>query len=98
MLLVVLSIGAGWSAISSLSYRMDRMSAVNRLMDDISKMRLDRSAYLQSEGDAQAAKVLQDKIVEVGQHLVELQGFLPMPRMHGGLPRWRNTWPPTSGY
>jgi len=55
LLLVVLSIGAGWSAISSLSYRMDRMSAVNRLMDDISKMRLDRSAYLQSEGDAQAA-------------------------------------------
>ncbi|QEQ88887.1 HAMP domain-containing protein [Pseudomonas putida] len=75
LLLVILSIGAGWSAISSLSYRMDRMSAVNRLMDDISKMRLDRSAYLQSEGDAQAAKVLQDKIVEVGQHLVELQGF-----------------------
>ncbi|MFV3402393.1 methyl-accepting chemotaxis protein [Pseudomonas sp. NY15463] len=75
LLMGVLSFAAGWNAIHNLAYRMDRMSVVNRLMEDFSKLRLERAAYVQSEGDQQAARALQEKIVAIGQTLDALKGF-----------------------
>ncbi len=74
-LMSVLIFGAGWHAIDSLSYRMDRMSAVNRLMDDFSKLRQERSAFVESEGGGQAANDLKEKIRQVAGNLDALRDF-----------------------
>ncbi|WP_283811629.1 methyl-accepting chemotaxis protein [Pseudomonas bharatica] len=66
-LMSVLIFCAGRHAIDSLSYRMDRMSAVNRLMDDFSKLRQERSAFVESEGGGQAANELKEKIRQVAR-------------------------------
>lgn len=75
LLMSLLIFGAGWSSISGLSYRMDRMSAVNELMNELATMRLARADYLQSEGDQEKAKALAVKMEATGQTLNELNGF-----------------------
>ena len=75
LLMSLLIFWAGWSAIDNLSYRMDRMSAVNRLMQDLSEMRLARAAYLQSGGDEKSASELKQKIASIEQNLAGLRNF-----------------------
>ncbi|MCQ9425768.1 methyl-accepting chemotaxis protein [Pseudomonas sp. LJDD11] len=75
LLMSVLIFCAGWSSISALSGRMDRMSAVNTLMDDLATMRLARSDYLQSEGNAEKAGTLEKRISATGQTLNALAGL-----------------------
>jgi methyl-accepting chemotaxis protein len=75
LLMSVLMFWAGWSAIDSLSYRMDRMSAVNRLVDDFSRLRHALTVYVQGEGEPKAERALKDKVVEVRETLAGLSGY-----------------------
>jgi len=67
---------AGWSGISSLSSRMDRSSAVNHLLQDVYSLRLARSAYVASNGDAALGEALQAALSEVSVHRKELLSTL----------------------
>ncbi len=81
-LLLVMSLlifWSGWSSISGLSYRMDRMGAVNKLMDDMGDMRLARGDYLQSQGNVDNAKALDAKIETTAQTLAGLKAFFTTP-------------------
>ena len=75
LIMSVLMFSAGWYALSNLSYRMDRMSAVNQLMQHLSDMRLARAAYLQSNGEEKAAAELKQQIVTIEQNLADLRGY-----------------------
>ncbi|MGE8504921.1 MAG: methyl-accepting chemotaxis protein [Pseudomonas sp.] len=75
LLMSLLIFWAGWDSINNLSYRMDRMSAVNHLMQDLSEMRLARAAYLQSGGNEKSAGELKQKIASIEQNLAGLRGF-----------------------
>ncbi|MDD1509852.1 methyl-accepting chemotaxis protein [Pseudomonas sp. CNPSo 3701] len=79
LLMSLLIFWSGWSSISGLSYRMDRMGAVNKLMDDMGDMRLARGDYLQSQGDVDNAKVLDAKIDTTAQTLAGLKAFFTTP-------------------
>ncbi|VEE18170.1 methyl-accepting chemotaxis protein [Ectopseudomonas mendocina] len=75
LLMSLLIFWAGWDSLGNLSYRMDRMSAVNHLMQDLSEMRLARAAYLQSGGDEKSAIELKQKIASIEQNLAELRNY-----------------------
>jgi methyl-accepting chemotaxis protein len=75
LLMSLLIFWAGWDSIRNLSYRMDRMSAVNQLMQDLSEMRLARAAYLQSGGDEKSVSELKQKIASIEQNLAGLRNF-----------------------
>ncbi|AVO53231.1 methyl-accepting chemotaxis protein [Ectopseudomonas mendocina] len=75
LLMSLLIFWAGWDSIRNLSYRMDRMSAVNQLMQDLSEMRLARAAYLQSGGDEKSVGELKQKIASIEQNLAGLRNF-----------------------
>nr|WP_288357832.1 methyl-accepting chemotaxis protein [uncultured Pseudomonas sp.] len=79
LLMSLLIFWSGWSSITGLSYRMDRMGAVNKLMDDMGDMRLARGDYLQSQGDVDNAKVLDAKIDTTAQTLAGLKAFFTTP-------------------
>lgn len=79
LLMSVLIFCTGWNSISSLSARMDRMSAANTLMDDMATMRLARADYLQSEGDAEKATTLENRISAIGKTLEALSSLYTVP-------------------
>ena len=79
LLMSLLIFWAGWSSISGLSYRMDRMSAVNNLMNDMGNMRLARGDYLQSEGSVDKAEALHGRIEVTGQTLQSLRALFTLP-------------------
>ncbi|OLU32388.1 chemotaxis protein [Pseudomonas sp. PA27(2017)] len=75
LLMSLLIFWSGWSSIAGLSYRMDRMSAVNSLMDELGSMRLARAGYLQSQGSVDKAEALDGRIEATGKTLQALQSF-----------------------
>ena len=75
LLMSLLIFWAGWDSIRNLSYRMDRMSAVNQLMQHLSDVRLARADYLQSNGDEKAAAALRKEIADIEQNLAGLRSF-----------------------
>ena len=75
LLISIFIFAAGWNAISTLSYRMERMTAVNDVTQEFSTLRLERTAYQESEGDAAPAAALIRRLVQIAQKLENLRTF-----------------------
>lgn len=76
ILLSLIIAWAGWSGISGLSSRMDRMSAVNHLLQDVYALRMARSAYVASNGEASQGEALRASLNEVSVHRQEVADSL----------------------
>lgn len=80
IVLLALMLGAvGWNAITVLSGRMDTMSKVNRVLQNVGALDLARSDYLRSTGDSEKASVLKARLKEVEDGYAVLDATMTKP-------------------